>query len=66
MKSECYCLCLLPMQVPFPMGPNIRPRPSKIRTSTSEENSQEIPPNSLIGEDYSNGDSSSGSGKDSD
>ncbi|KAL0421637.1 UNVERIFIED_CONTAM: protein MEI2-like 4 [Sesamum latifolium] len=53
-------------QVPFPMGTNIRPRPSKIRSSTSEENNQENPPNSLVGEDYSNGDSSSGSGKDSD
>ncbi|KAK4413538.1 protein MEI2-like 4 [Sesamum alatum] len=53
-------------QVPFPMGTNIRPRPGKIRSSTSEENSQENPPNSLVGEEYSNGDSSSGSGKDSD
>ncbi|KAL0335897.1 UNVERIFIED_CONTAM: protein MEI2-like 4 [Sesamum radiatum] len=53
-------------QVPFPMGTNIRPRPGKIRSSTSEENNQENPPNSLVGEDYSNGDSSSGSGKDSD
>ncbi|KAI3467807.1 hypothetical protein Pfo_024470 [Paulownia fortunei] len=47
-------------QVPFPMGANIRARPGKTRTSISEENNQEIPPNSLIGEDYSNGDSSSG------
>ncbi|KAL0364399.1 UNVERIFIED_CONTAM: protein MEI2-like 4 [Sesamum angustifolium] len=53
-------------QVPFPMGTNIRARPGKIRSSTSEENNQENPPNSLVGEDYSNGDSSSGSGKDSD
>ncbi|PIN11160.1 Apoptosis-promoting RNA-binding protein TIA-1/TIAR (RRM superfamily) [Handroanthus impetiginosus] len=53
-------------QVPFPMGTNIRPRPGKIRSSTSDENNQEVPPNSLTGEDYSNGDSSSGSGKDSD
>ncbi|KAG8365787.1 hypothetical protein BUALT_Bualt17G0008100 [Buddleja alternifolia] len=53
-------------QVPFPMGSNIRPRPGKIRGSTSEESNQEIPPNSLTAEDYSNGDSSSGSGKDSD
>ncbi|KAK4488723.1 hypothetical protein RD792_004503 [Penstemon davidsonii] len=45
-------------QVPFPMGANIRPRPCKIRAST-EENNQEMP-------DYLNGDSSSGSGKDSD
>ncbi|KAL2253830.1 protein MEI2-like 4 [Sesamum indicum] len=53
-------------QVPFPMGTNIRPRPGKIRSSTSEENNQDNPPNSLVGEEYSNGDSSSGSGKDSD
>ncbi|KAL6569242.1 hypothetical protein OROHE_003523 [Orobanche hederae] len=53
-------------QVPFPMGPNIRARPGKIRTTISEENNQEIVSSSLLGEDYSNGDSSSGSGKDSD
>ncbi|KAG6426688.1 hypothetical protein SASPL_110915 [Salvia splendens] len=53
-------------QVPFPMGPNIRARPGKTRTSTSDDNSQDIPSNSLNGDDYSNGDSSSGSGKDSD
>ena len=53
-------------QVPFPMGPNVRSRPGKTRTSTSEENNQEMAPNSFMGEDYSNGDSSSGSGKDSD
>ncbi|KAL3655905.1 hypothetical protein CASFOL_000301 [Castilleja foliolosa] len=53
-------------QVPFPMGPNIRPRPGKTRTSISGESNQEIPSHSLTGEDYFNGDSSSGSGKDSD
>lgn len=53
-------------QVPFPMGPNIRPRPGKTRTSTSEDNYQDMSSNALNGEDYSNGDSSSGSGKDSD
>ncbi|XP_057773883.1 protein MEI2-like 4 isoform X1 [Salvia miltiorrhiza] len=53
-------------QVPFPMGPNIRPRPGKTRTSASEDNNQEIPSNPFNGEDYSNGDSSSGSGKESD
>ncbi|KAL3818741.1 hypothetical protein ACJIZ3_004646 [Penstemon smallii] len=52
-------------QVPFPMGTNIRPRPGKMRAST-EENNQEMAPNSLNGEDYFNGESSSGSGKDSD
>ncbi|CAI9756389.1 unnamed protein product [Fraxinus pennsylvanica] len=53
-------------QVPFPMGTNIRPRPVKIRASTSEDYNQEVPPNLLNGEEISNGDSSSGSGKDSD
>ncbi|KAH6771116.1 hypothetical protein C2S52_015919 [Perilla frutescens var. hirtella] len=53
-------------QVPFPMGPNIRPRLGKTRTSNSEENNQELPSHVLNGEDYFNGDSSSGSGKDSD
>ncbi|KAL3649904.1 hypothetical protein CASFOL_006307 [Castilleja foliolosa] len=53
-------------QVPFPMGPNIRQRPGKIRPNISGEISQESPSHSLTGEeDYSNGDSSSGSGKDS-
>ncbi|GER55339.1 RNA-binding protein [Striga asiatica] len=52
-------------QVPFPMGPNIRPRTGKIRTNITDEN-HEIPSNTLTGEDYSNGDLSSGSGKDSD
>ncbi|XP_051116254.1 protein MEI2-like 4 isoform X2 [Andrographis paniculata] len=54
-------------QVPFPMGTHIRPRPGKIRANTSEENHNNIAPqNALTGEDYSNGDSSSSSGKDSD
>lgn len=53
-------------QVPFPVGTNIRPRPGKIQSSTSEENDQEIRSNNQTGEDFSNGDSSSGSGKDSD
>ncbi|CAI9785036.1 unnamed protein product [Fraxinus pennsylvanica] len=53
-------------QVPFPMGTNIRARPGKIRASTSEDYNQEVPLNSLNGEEFSNGDSSSGSGKDSD
>ncbi|KAL7094106.1 hypothetical protein ACP275_11G080600 [Erythranthe tilingii] len=53
-------------QVPFPMGPNIRARPGKIRSSNSEESNLDIPSNSFLGEEYFNGDSSSGSGKDSD
>ncbi|KAL8038077.1 hypothetical protein ABFX02_11G080200 [Erythranthe guttata] len=53
-------------QVPFPMGPNIRARPGKIRTSNSEESNLDNPSNSFLGEEYFNGDSSSGSGKDSD
>ncbi|KAA8529975.1 hypothetical protein F0562_034421 [Nyssa sinensis] len=54
-------------QVPFPMGVNVRSRPSKNRPSTSEENHQESPPNlANEEEESSNGDSSSGSAKDSD
>ncbi|XP_022860738.1 protein MEI2-like 4 isoform X2 [Olea europaea var. sylvestris] len=45
-------------QVPFPMGTSIRPRPGKIRASTSEDFNQEVP---LNGDEFSNGDSSSGS-----
>ncbi|GER55319.1 RNA-binding protein [Striga asiatica] len=53
-------------QVPFPMGPNIRPRTGKIRTSVTDDNYRhEIPSSSLTVEDYSIGDLSSGSGKDS-
>uniref|UniRef100_A0A5B7BLW2 RRM domain-containing protein n=1 Tax=Davidia involucrata TaxID=16924 RepID=A0A5B7BLW2_DAVIN len=48
-------------QVPFPMGVNVRSR-----ASTSEENHQESPPNLANEEESSNGDSSSGSAKDSD
>lgn len=53
-------------QVPFPMGVNVRSRPGKTRTSSNEDNHQGSPPNLTSGEDYSNGDSSSGSTKDSD
>lgn len=54
-------------QVPFPMGTNIRPRAGKTRANTSEENTNQIIPQDFpSGEDYSYGDSSSGSGKDSD
>ncbi|GMP57436.1 hypothetical protein CsSME_00021537 [Camellia sinensis var. sinensis] len=50
-------------QVPFPMGVNVRSRPSKTRGITSEENHQETSPNLANGEESFNGDSSS---KDSD
>lgn len=53
-------------QVPFPMGVNVRSRPNKNRASTSEENQLESPQELPNGDDYSNGDSSSGSGKDFD
>ncbi|THG21671.1 hypothetical protein TEA_000300 [Camellia sinensis var. sinensis] len=53
-------------QVPFPMGVNIRSRPSKTRAITSEENDEESTSNFPNGEEYFNGDSSSGSAKDSD
>ena len=57
---------LFSRQVPFPMGVNVRSRPGKTRTSSNEDNHQGSPPNLTTGEDYSNGDSSSGSTKDSD
>ncbi|KAG6781345.1 hypothetical protein POTOM_014242 [Populus tomentosa] len=53
-------------QVPFPMGVNVRMRPGKPRTITHEENQQGSPSNLAGGEDSSNGDASSGSGKESD
>ncbi|XP_027098705.2 protein MEI2-like 4 isoform X1 [Coffea arabica] len=53
-------------QVPFPMGVNVRPRPSKNRATTSEENSQENALNLPNGELCFNGDSASGSVKESD
>eukprot|EP00258_Populus_trichocarpa_P000126 XP_002297875.3 protein MEI2-like 4 isoform X1 [Populus trichocarpa] len=53
-------------QVPFPMGVNVRTRPGKPRTITHEENQQGSPSNLAGGEDSSNGDASSGSGKESD
>eukprot|EP00268_Persea_americana_P031398 TRINITY_DN3053_c0_g1_i4.p1 TRINITY_DN3053_c0_g1~~TRINITY_DN3053_c0_g1_i4.p1 ORF type:complete len:1017 (+),score=195.61 TRINITY_DN3053_c0_g1_i4:488-3538(+) len=46
---------------PFPMGTNIRPRPSKTRTSSNEDNHHGSPLTSLSGEDGT--DSSSGSTK---
>lgn len=52
-------------QVPFPMGANIRPRPSQIRATTSGETNQEILPGSVIGEDVY-GAVSTASGKESD
>uniref|UniRef100_A0A6N2M620 RRM domain-containing protein n=1 Tax=Salix viminalis TaxID=40686 RepID=A0A6N2M620_SALVM len=53
-------------QVPFPMGVNVRTRSGKPRTITQEENQQGSPSNLAGGEDSSNGDGSSGSGKESD
>ncbi|KAJ7010166.1 protein MEI2-like 4 isoform X2 [Populus alba x Populus x berolinensis] len=53
-------------QVPFPMGVNVRTRPGKPRTITHEENQQGSPSDLAGGEDSSNGDASSGSGKESD
>ncbi|XP_073129915.1 protein MEI2-like 4 [Henckelia pumila] len=52
-------------QVPFPMGANIRPRPSQMRATISGENNQEILSGSVIGEDVY-GDVSTASGKESD
>ncbi|XP_043687251.1 protein MEI2-like 4 isoform X3 [Telopea speciosissima] len=52
-------------QEPFPLGINIRSRPSKSRTSGNEENHEESPSTSVNGEESSNGiDASSGSAKD--
>lgn len=53
-------------QVPFPMGMNVRSRPNKNRANTSEENHLESPHDMPNGDECSNGDSSSGSGKDFD
>lgn len=64
-KNQESYFCLLLLQVPFPMGANIRPRPSQIRATTSGENNQEILPGSVIGEDVY-GDVSTVSGKESD
>ncbi|XP_011020883.1 PREDICTED: protein MEI2-like 4 isoform X1 [Populus euphratica] len=53
-------------QVPFPMGVNVRTRTGKPQTIIHEENQQGSPSNLAGGEDSSNGDASSGSGKESD
>lgn len=37
------------LQVPFPMGVNVRTRPGKVRTNSHEENHQGSPPK--MGED---------------
>lgn len=58
-------LSFLGLQVPFPMGVNVRTRPGKSRTTTNEENNGGSPPNSGDGEHSWNGGSSAGS-KDSD
>ena len=60
------CRPCIYLQVPFPMGVNVRTRPGKPRTITHEENQQGIPSDLAGGEDSSNGDASSGSGKESD
>lgn len=65
-ESKFLCdLGLLLLQVPFPMSTNMRPRGGKTRIS-NEENNQEMPSGFVIKDDCSNGDSSSGSGKESD
>lgn len=53
-------------QVPFPMGVNIRTRSGKARNINHGENHQENPHNLANGEEFSNGDTSLGSAKDSD
>lgn len=53
------------LQVPFPMGVNVRTRPGKARTNTHEDSHQGSPPKSGNGEDYT-GDASSGSSKELD
>jgi hypothetical protein len=55
------------LQVPFPMGVNVRTRSGKARTNTHEENHQGLgsPPNIGDGGDHT-GDPSSGSTKELD
>ncbi|XP_021722989.1 protein MEI2-like 4 isoform X1 [Chenopodium quinoa] len=53
-------------QVPFPMGVNVRSRPGKSRSCNNEENQLESPPNVVSKEEYTCGESSSSSGKESD
>jgi hypothetical protein len=53
------------MQVPFPMGVNVRTRPGKARTNTHEDSHEGSPPKSGNGEDYT-GDASPGSSKELD
>ncbi|XP_048235997.1 protein MEI2-like 4 isoform X2 [Ricinus communis] len=52
-------------QVPFPMGVNVRTRPGKPKSVTHEENHVGGTPN-LANKESSNGDASSGTGKESD
>lgn len=52
-------------QVPFPMGLNFRSRPGRPRNNTSEDDQQGSPPSSSNKEESLKGDTSSGSGKDS-
>ena len=58
-------ILLLPVQVPFPMGVNVRTRPGKARTSAFEEIHQGSPPNLGHGDDSSQGEAF-GSAKESD
>jgi hypothetical protein len=53
------------LQVPFPMGVNVRTRSGKARTNTHEENHQGSPPKLGNGEDHT-GDPSSDCSKELD
>ncbi|PQQ10233.1 hypothetical protein Pyn_38784 [Prunus yedoensis var. nudiflora] len=53
-------------QVPFPMGVNVRTRPGKARTTTHEENHVGSPPSFGDGEHSCNGETTTGSAKESD
>lgn len=66
MRKEKFMCVHFYLQVPFPMGVNVRPKPSKNRATISEDNSQENPQNLLNGELSCNEDSASGSVKESD
>lgn len=54
------------LQVPFPVGSNVRTRPGRARSSTLDESHQGSPPTLSNGVDFGNGDSSISLGKDSD
>lgn len=59
-------LTVLDLQVPFPMGVNVRTRPGKARTTTHEENHVGSPPSFGDGEHSCNGETTTGSSKESD